>query len=116
MTELLSPVLQPWARTLGWTLIHFLWQGAGLGLLAWLALLLARRASAKVRYGLACAFLLLMVAAPMATFLLLQQQASIGASALALGVEAVTPTPLSVSLAQRVRTTLDPSLPWLLVG
>ena len=32
MTTLLSLVSQPWAQTLGWTLLHFLWQGAALGL------------------------------------------------------------------------------------
>lgn len=113
MTTLLSPVLQPWAQILGWTLIHFLWQGAVLGLVAWLALLLARRASAKVRYGLACAFLLLMVAAPVATFLVLLQ-ASAGASGLTLGTEVAVPA--AATLAQRLRTSLDPALPWLLAG
>ena len=53
MNPLLSLVLHaithPAAQTLGWTLIHFLWQGTALGLLAWLALVLLRHASAKAR-------------------------------------------------------------------
>ena len=75
MNQLLSLVREPWAQALGWSLLHFLWQGAALGLLAWLLLALLRGASAKARYGVACAFLLLMAAAPVATFLLLQHQA-----------------------------------------
>jgi len=120
MTTLLSLVGQPWAQILGWTLIHFLWQGLALGLAAWLGLVLLRGASAKARYGLACAFLLLMVAAPAATAFLLQRQAPSAALVpLSVAVEA-TATPAAatamVPLAQRVKAALDPALPWLLAG
>ncbi|MFZ1375655.1 MAG: M56 family metallopeptidase, partial [Geothrix sp.] len=119
MTTLLSLVSQPWAQTLGWTLLHFLWQGAALGLAAWLGLVLLRGSSAKARYGLACAFLLLMVAAPTATALLLQRQVPTPLlDQLNLAVEAARPVtaPAAVPLAQRVKATLDPALPWLLAG
>ncbi|NWJ41054.1 MAG: M56 family metallopeptidase, partial [Geothrix sp.] len=119
MTTLLSLVGQPWAQILGWTLIHFLWQGAALGLAAWLGLVLLRGASARARYGLACAFLLLMVAAPTATALLLQRQASAAPLAqLSVAVEAAAPSslPAAVPLAQRMKAALDPALPWLLAG
>jgi len=117
MTTLLSLVGQPWVQTLGWTLIHFLWQGAALGLAAWLGLVLLRGASAKARYGLACAFLLLMVAAPTVTALLLQRQAPAAALAqLSVAVEAAIPSSAPVPLAQRVKAALDPALPWLLAG
>jgi beta-lactamase regulating signal transducer with metallopeptidase domain len=43
---------------LGSVLLHFLWQGALIGLLAWLTLLLARREKPQVRYALACLALL----------------------------------------------------------
>lgn len=46
MTPILTLLQHPLAQALGWTLLHFLWQGAALGLLAWLALLLPRGASA----------------------------------------------------------------------
>jgi beta-lactamase regulating signal transducer with metallopeptidase domain len=118
MTPLLSLVLHPLAQTLGWTLVHFLWQGALLGLLAWLVLLLMRGASAKARYGLACAFLVLMVGAPVGTFLSIHAQRPTLAGALSVGVEsaAAVATPAPPPLAQRVKATLDPALPWLLAG
>lgn len=119
MTTLLSLVGQPWAQILGWTLIHFLWQGLALGLAAWLGLVLLRGASAKARYGLACAFLLLMVAAPAATAFLLQRQAPSAALVpLSVAVEAAAPASATsmVPLAQRVKAALDPALPWLLAG
>ena len=117
MTTFLALVRHPLAQTLGWTLIHFLWQGAALGLLAWLAQGLLSRASAKARYGLACAFLMLMVAAPVTTFLMLQRQAPAPPGVLTLNVEAAAlPAPALVPLTQRVKATLDPALPWLLAG
>jgi beta-lactamase regulating signal transducer with metallopeptidase domain len=118
MTPLLSLVLHPLAQTLGWTLIHFLWQGAALGLLAWLALLLMRGGSAKARYGLACAFLVLMVGAPVGTFLSIRAQPPALAGDLSVGVEPVASVaaPVPPPLAQRVKATLAPSLPWFLAG
>ena len=118
MTTLLSFVDQPWAQSLGWTLIHFLWQGAALGLAAWLGLVLLRGASARARYGLACACLLLMVAAPATTALVLQHQTTAQALApLSVVVETAAPTaPAAAPLAQRVKAALDPALPWLLAG
>lgn len=59
-------------RALAFTLLHFLWQGAALGLLAALALHLVRRA--ELRYTLACAFLSAMALAPIATYLTLARQ------------------------------------------
>ncbi|WP_291272759.1 M56 family metallopeptidase [Geothrix sp.] len=121
MTTLLSLMQYPLAQTLGWTLIHFLWQGAALGLLAWMSLLLLRGASAKARYGVACAFLLLMVAAPTGTFLLLQRSAAALAEPLRLSLEAATaPRPGTMvpdaPLPERIKAALDSILPWLLAG
>jgi len=60
---------QPWVERLGWTLVHFLWQGVAIaGLYAITRGLFARSSKAQVRYGLACAALAAMVAAPVATF------------------------------------------------
>ena len=60
---------QPWVARLGWTLLHFLWQGA---LVAALLLMVRGRASgASFRYAAACLALAVMAAAPVATFLLL---------------------------------------------
>lgn len=60
-------------RTLGWTLLHFLWQGAALAAL--LAAILAFVRRADKRYALAVGALALMIAAPTVTFALLWQAA-----------------------------------------
>jgi beta-lactamase regulating signal transducer with metallopeptidase domain len=61
-------------RTLGWTLLHFLWQGAGLAALFAVASALSRSASA--RYALAAGALVLMLVSPVFTFMWLQAQAN----------------------------------------
>ena len=116
MTTPSSILLHPWAQTLAWTLLHFLWQGAVLGLLAWGSLGLLRSASAKARYGLACGFLVLMVAAPVLTFLGLQQPAPAEVATLTMNLQAGAAIPASQPLVHRLKATLDPSLPWLLAG
>ncbi|HEV2802936.1 MAG TPA: M56 family metallopeptidase [Pyrinomonadaceae bacterium] len=68
---LTHPVLQ----TLGWTLLHFVWQGALVALLYASVALALRRASANLRYAVACACMFLMLALPVATFLRLHTDA-----------------------------------------
>ncbi|HYL86658.1 MAG TPA: M56 family metallopeptidase [Candidatus Angelobacter sp.] len=65
----ISPAL---LQTLGWTLLHFVWQGAGLAALFALANSACRRAT--TRYALAVLTLVLMMAAPVITFTALRQQ------------------------------------------
>jgi bla regulator protein blaR1 len=60
---------QPWTARLGWTLLHFLWQGILVAALYALARALAGgRMSARGRYAIACAALLAMTAAPAVTY------------------------------------------------
>ena len=60
---------QPWTARLGWTLLHFLWQGALVaGLYALARALAGGRISARGRYAIACASLLAMTAAPAVTY------------------------------------------------
>jgi len=59
-------------RTLGWTLLHFLWQGAGLAALFAVACAVCR--SATARYALAVSALVLMMVSPVITFRWLQAQ------------------------------------------
>lgn len=54
-------------QALGWTLVHFVWQGFAIAAVLALALAVTRRASAGFRYGLCAAALVLMVAVPAAT-------------------------------------------------
>ena len=118
MTPYFFWVQQPWAQALGWTLLHFLWQGLALDLLASLFLALRRGADARTRYGAACAFLLLMVAAPLLTFALLwppagvpgEPSALLGSPGAVLGLESPG------SLVQRLKVAMGPNLPWLLLG
>ena len=50
------------------TLVHFLWQGMAIGLLAFFAALWLRRSPSRVRYGVYVIALVLMAASPLATF------------------------------------------------
>jgi beta-lactamase regulating signal transducer with metallopeptidase domain len=59
----------PWTERLGWTLLHFLWQGILVAALYALARALADgRMLARSRYAIACAALLAMTAAPAVTY------------------------------------------------
>ncbi len=59
----------PWVPRLASTLLHFIWQGALIaGIYGVIARWPGRHQTAPVRYSLACAALLVMVLAPVATF------------------------------------------------
>jgi len=61
---------QPWAQRLGWTLLHFVWQGTAIALLyALIRGLTGRTLPARARYALACVALAAMALAPAATYL-----------------------------------------------
>lgn len=59
----------PFAETAARSLLHFLWQGSLLGLIAAIGLKLL---PPRIRYRFACAMMLLMAVAPVATYLFLQ--------------------------------------------
>ena len=71
MIDLLSWMPLDVGRDLGWTLIHFLWQGLLLAALLHMALPLCR--SAIARHNCALATLILMAWTPIATFLFLHE-------------------------------------------
>lgn len=56
---------------IGWSLIHFVWQGAAVALFLASALVLAKGCSARTRYLFACTALLTTALLPFATFLVL---------------------------------------------
>lgn len=58
----------PLVARLGWTLIHFIWEGALLAGLLAIALWLTTGRSPRLRYGLACLALTMMAASPVATW------------------------------------------------
>ncbi len=71
LTNWLSPSAM---HSLGWTLLHFLWQGTAVAALAAVLMTLCRRAS--TRYTLAVGALALMLAAPVATFFFLSSSSA----------------------------------------
>src|SRR5262249_13105422 len=63
---------KPIFQALGWTLIHFIWQGCVIALLYAVAGLFLRKFSANVRYASACAAMLLMFVAPVVTMIVVR--------------------------------------------
>jgi len=91
---------------LAWTLVHFLWQGALIGLAAWTLLRVLSPARAELRYSVSCLLLLAMALCPVVTLFALwpaHTAAASGAAGAAPTVVGVTPgiirydTPLSWS-------------------
>ena len=132
MKMMFSWLGQPQAVQLGWTLAHFIWQGSLLGA-AWLWLRHALRASSpEVRYRVACGILVLMAAAPPATWAVLRSSPLVAGatSRVAAGPGEIPPTfafmdPRSptgattsagaawVGWAGRVEATSNDLMPWL---
>ncbi|HEX9793609.1 MAG TPA: hypothetical protein VGC54_06460, partial [Planctomycetota bacterium] len=67
LASLASGPAATWIDILGLALLHFLWQGTLIAGGLALALKLIDRSAAQLRYGLACAALLLLAAAPVLT-------------------------------------------------
>jgi beta-lactamase regulating signal transducer with metallopeptidase domain len=95
-------------------LMHFLWQGALVGLATWITLSLLERAKASTRYAVALGALLLMAALPFATAFWLAGDAPPPARA------AISAAPVAVPLAApsgggavAARTFGDSLLPWV---
>ena len=54
-------------ETLGWTLLHFMWQGIAAAVLLTALLLMLRRATAQTKYLVTCGVFATMAVAPLAT-------------------------------------------------
>ena len=113
-----SPIVM---HSLGWALLHFLWQGTALAALAAAAMALCRRTSA--RYVIGVGALVLMFLAPVATFLYSQGHSGVADTAKSSPLAAVArPTArdraaASESIFPSFHTTrcapLVDALPWL---
>ena len=68
MSSLNAVLDHPAVLQWGWVLVHFLWQGAVLGLFAWLLAACSSRSSARVRYVLLTGCLLAAVILPVVTW------------------------------------------------
>jgi GWxTD domain-containing protein len=113
---------QPLVHALGWSLLHFWWQGAVIAILLASVLGLLRGGSPQLRYTIACAGLALMVIAPLATFARLAVSAQAGEARLAgsdiehsaLPILLDSPGANPEPWIERIANQLDRSLPWVL--
>lgn len=64
---------QPIFQALGWALLHFIWQGALVGLLYASLRVIMRHQTANARYVVACSAMLLMLVLPLATTLIIKR-------------------------------------------
>ena len=108
--------MNPWIQVTGWTLIHFVWQGAVLAVVTAAALRFSGRRSAPARYAIACVGLLGMLAAPVATaaYLTVSWRALPESSATAL-VAPLTVTGVAIEQSDRALAAgdrgHDPAIP-----
>src|ERR1700740_1986123 len=79
-------------HALGWSLVHFLWQGTALALLLGIALALTRPAAARTRYALGMLTLVAMLVLPIATTVHLYKQVSLTAQDAPLDRSLATPS------------------------
>lgn len=119
-TQLLSSQL--WIDRLGWTLLHFLWQGIAIAALYAAARRWAARSfGPNARYMLACVALAVMAAAPVFTWSLLQPAApeTIALSftaPLSSTAQAMRSAPVWWSLAGAERAMPAQFLPWVVTA
>ena len=119
--------LQPWVERLGWTLVHFLWQGLAMAVLyAAARRAMARTATPNARYLLACAALAAMMAAPLVTWGLMGSADAHPDTA--YGIRSARSAPsnggaaiATVTLPSSVRATVEsvrsaPFLPWVVMA
>ena len=116
-----SPMLEATVASLGWTLLHFLWQGAIIGVLFGLALAAASGSSARMRYRIALSAMLLLAICPVVTFLWLLPQAPAPAD-LAASVVLPTVAPVAGAVLDAAPATIDwramvdPWVPWTVLA
>ena len=119
---------------IGWVLVHFLWQGCAVMALMWCSSKILSKASSSTRYVAACLGLVLMVSAPIVTFMILNVDSSTiitEAAPIQMPVVSTTPAPLEkqniiVSYAettvpeqspmQTVIAQLEAALPFCVIG
>ena len=121
----------PELQLVGWTLLHFVWQGTVIALLLMIILRCLRSCSANARYVTACGALLLMVMAPLLTLRHLmrteQREGVLMPGVVAVpATETARVTPMSSNVAgpvtdglevtkQSVAGQIEALLPWLVI-
>src|SRR6187549_2713964 len=97
--------MNPWTHVIGWTLIHFFWQGAILAVAAEGALRSCRNRSANTRYAIACVALAAMLTAPIVSARVLMTPGQVIAPE--VGLSDATPASEVASTAVRSWTIDD---------
>jgi hypothetical protein len=110
MNDFVLAFAGPWEDRLGWTLLHFLWQGTAIAL----PFAVARRlmSGARARYLAACLALGLMVAAPIVTF----EWLGTGTVAAARATATVTAMRAAAGPPANAGTPMQGALPWLVMA
>lgn len=106
--------LTPWIHALGWTLVHFLWQGALVGIAFAAARALLPKAHCRARYGTGLAALAALAVWPVATLIALRPRFDADVAAIELGAASV----VQAAPAQApglLLAGLDQALPWLVL-
>jgi beta-lactamase regulating signal transducer with metallopeptidase domain len=109
-------------NALGWTLLHFLWEGVLIAALLYAALLILRGGNAKARYAASCGALALMFASALATFmgaLSIPERATFSPSPVSFQETAIASTGVQESTEARKTFSIDtylPALVWLWIG
>ncbi|MFN0168252.1 MAG: hypothetical protein ACKV22_17645, partial [Bryobacteraceae bacterium] len=112
--NVIDDLSRPEWLAVGWTLLHFLWQGAAIAAAWSLLRAIWRPQSARVRYGLASIGMLLMALAPAVTLFLLWPAAPDPVLRMVVPPPAGIPPGLGTSVRLPEGFTLDQAMPWFL--
>ena len=99
--------MNSWIDVAGWTLVHFLWQGAAIAAMAGVLFWLLRHRSPQTRYVLGCISLVAMIAAPLVSVAVLSRSIAVAGSRAELPVPLEAgPRDVSVPDALAILTNL----------
>lgn len=88
MSEVMRSLELPVMQALGWSLLHFLWQGAVISTILFIVLLAMQHASARRRYLVLCSALVVMTACPIVTGIWIATSATSNSISMASSVAA----------------------------
>jgi TonB family protein len=116
-----GPLVHALTHALGWTLLHFVWQGSLIAVVFWCGLTLMERRSADARYAAASLALLAMVVLPLLTFAHLANDEYSTALAQPVFVDAGSITVPAgadagaASWSAQLKSVVDRDMPWLML-
>jgi TonB family protein len=115
MIVLDSPALGVIVASLGWTLLHFLWQGAIAGVLFGIALAFASRSSARTRYRIGLFFLAALAVMPVVTFFWIAPLSTESVEHVIMSTAATTQAMIAAATGAPLAdwgAFVEPYLPW----